>query len=218
MKNPDMSSASARDEVLQRIRKALSTKGTHHARTDGPPATTDGIPTPTTRTEILALFVERVEDYRADVTRCGAAELAGVLATALAGQESVAVPSGFELTGVSGRLVHEADLADVHALEGVAAVVSTSAVGIAETGTVVLDHSDGQGRRGLTLLPDLHVCVVQADHVVASVPDAMAALRPSIAARRPLTWISGPSATSDIELERVEGVHGPRTLHVILID
>ena len=86
-------------------------------------------------------------------------------------------------------------------------------VGIAETGTIVLDHGRGQGRRAITLVPDHHVCVVDADQVVADVPDAFDV----VGGAGVLTWISGPSATSDIELDRVEGVHGPRRLHVIVV-
>lgn len=101
-------------------------------------------------------------------------------------------------------------------LDAIESVVTTCAAAIAETGTIVLDHTAGQGRRALTLVPDLHVCLVRADQIHADVPAAVSALRASVEAGHPLTWISGPSATSDIELDRVEGVHGPRRLHVIV--
>ncbi len=152
-----------------------------------------------------------MEDYRATVTRCLPDRVADTLADALAGSGSTLVPDGFPwevplAVADSGQSPAELDL--------IPAVVTTATVGIAETGTIVLTHGPGEGRRALSLVPDLHVCLVRADQVVPDVPDAIDRLDP----RRPQTWISGPSATSDIELNRVEGVHGPRTLHVILVE
>jgi L-lactate dehydrogenase complex protein LldG len=169
--------------------------------------------------DILELFVERVSDYRATVHRTTAAALPATIATVLAtrGADRIVVPpglprdwlatSGVEATADDPPLSY----ADLDALDG---VVTRCAIAIAETGTIVLDAGPDQGRRAISLLPDLHVCVVMADQVVGSVPEALARLDPT----RPQTWISGPSATSDIELQRVEGVHGPRTLDVVLVE
>ncbi|MDR7252895.1 L-lactate dehydrogenase complex protein LldG [Nocardioides sp. BE266] len=192
---------SARDDILRRVRSALSDVS---PAVDVPPA-----PRAPDRGDLVALFVERVEDYRAEVTRCAAADLASVVADVLGPARAVVPPGlGLEVAGSvtdGGLTAAELDAID--------AVVTRAAVGIAETGTIVLDHRPDQGRRAISLVPDLHVCIVDAGQVVADVPDAIALLDP----RRPLTWISGPSATSDIELDRVEGVHGPRTLHVVLV-
>ncbi|MEO7068856.1 MAG: LUD domain-containing protein [Nostocoides sp.] len=208
MTTPTPTPASAREVVLARVRAALADVD------PGMPLA----PVPLVRgrnfadrSALLDLFVERVVDYRATVVRTGPEALAAVVADALHGIRSIVVPADLELdvqdaTSDGGQ--------SAHALDGFDAVVTRARVAIAETGTVVLDHGPGQGRRALSLVPDRHVCIVQADQVVADVPDAIARLDPFT----PQTWISGPSATSDIELSRVEGVHGPRTLIIILID
>jgi L-lactate dehydrogenase complex protein LldG len=159
---------------------------------------------------VVGLFAERVADYRAVVERCSAADLTDRVRAALPAGGPVVVPPGLGLE-IPGAVVDDG-LSSTE-LDDFAAVVTAARVGIAETGTIVLDHQPDQGRRALSLVPDHHVCVVRADQVVADVPDAVALLDPA----RPLTWISGPSATSDIELDRVEGVHGPRVLHVIIV-
>jgi hypothetical protein len=192
---------SARDEILGRVRSALS--GVSPV-VDLPPA-----PRAPDRGDLVALFVERVEDYRAVVTRCAADDLGSVVAEVLGSSSSV-VPPGLGLD-VAGSVVDDGLTAAE--LDRIDAVVTRARVGIAETGTIVLDHAPDQGRRAISLVPDLHVCIVDVTQVVADVPDAIALLDPA----RPTTWISGPSATSDIELDRVEGVHGPRTLHVVLV-
>lgn len=192
---------SARDDILGRVREALSGVS--------PVVEVPAAPRAPDRGDLVALFVERVEDYRAVVTRCSADEVDGVVAGVLGAARTVVPPGlGLELPdAVVDRTFSAAEL------DGFDAVVTRARVGIAETGTIVLDHQPDQGRRAITLVPDLHVCVVDTTQVVADVPDALALLDPA----RALTWISGPSATSDIELDRVEGVHGPRTLHVVLI-
>jgi L-lactate dehydrogenase complex protein LldG len=205
---------SARDDVLAAVRAALAPgpERTGERATSVAPgvAPMDTGAATLDRAPMLDLFAERVADYRATVTRCPPAALAATVGAALDGATSVVVPRGLGLE-VTGAVVDD-DLSHAD-LDAVDAVVTAAAVGIAEPGTVVLDHGPGQGRRVITLLPDLHVCVVREEQVVPDVPDAIGRLDPL----RPQTWISGPSATSDIELSRVEGVHGPRRLHVILV-
>ncbi|MFH8621132.1 lactate utilization protein C [Streptomyces vietnamensis] len=168
---------------------------------------------------LLDLLHENLADYRAHVHRTAPAGLAALVARLLAerGARSVVVPPGLPeewLAATGGTLRFDEPRLTPYELDGTDAVVTGCAVAIAETGTIVLDGGPGQGRRALTLVPDLHLCVVRApEQVVASVPLAL----PRLAPARPLTWISGPSATSDIELDRVEGVHGPRTLEVVLV-
>jgi L-lactate dehydrogenase complex protein LldG len=202
---------SARDDVLHRVRSALAKA----------PSEDRPIPRDYARTrevhELVDLFAERVEDYRAAVHRCGPGEVAGVVAGSVAAGARLVVPDGFPAEYLPPGITAVADPPDAplssSALDALDGVVTTAAVGIAVTGTIVLDHGPGQGRRALSLVPDLHVCVVRVEQIVDDVPAAVAALDP----RRVQTWISGPSATSDIELNRVEGVHGPRTLHVVVV-
>jgi L-lactate dehydrogenase complex protein LldG len=161
-------------------------------------------------------FAEAVGEYRAQVLRVDVASIADTIATLTGPGTVVAIPSGLPPECVVGtRTVpdtRESPL-PVSELDRIDAVVTGCALGIAATGTIVLDAGPTQGRRALTLIPDHHICVVFADQIVDTVPQAFAALDPG----RPLTFISGPSATSDIELNRVEGVHGPRTLDVLLV-
>jgi L-lactate dehydrogenase complex protein LldG len=162
-------------------------------------------------------LVDRLEDYKARVEVIPRAQLAAAIRARLEGKE-FAVPAGFPSEWLDPSLAahavtdsREAPLA-VGRLDALDAVVTSSAVSIAETGTIVLDGSPDQGRRAISLVPDHHVCVVPVETIVGIVPEGFARLDTT----RPLTLISGPSATSDIELERVEGVHGPRALDVII--
>jgi len=208
---------SARDEILARIRTALgpapaagpvprrySVRGAHEP---GDPA-------------LLDLLADRLQDYRATVRRCSPSALGATVPAALAahGARRVVVPAGVDagwLTFWDGEELRDGPdgTLPVATLDAVDGVVTGCAVAIAETGTLALDGSPACGRRAVTLVPDLHVVVVRADQVVASVPEGLARLDP----QRPITLVSGPSATSDIELDRVEGVHGPRRLEVVLV-
>lgn len=169
--------------------------------------------------QTVELLAENLADYRAIVHRCAEAELPGVIAGLLAerGSRTVVVPPGLEpswLAAAGAEQVADRGESTPAELDRVDSVVTACAVAVAETGTIVLDGGPDQGRRRITLVPDHHICVVRVpDQVVSSVPQALQRLHPA----RPLTWISGPSATSDIELDRVEGVHGPRTLEVVLV-
>jgi L-lactate dehydrogenase complex protein LldG len=194
---------SSRADILAAVRAAVATA-------PEPPTAVVPRRTPEGGADPVALFCERVADYRAVVERCAQADLAARVAAALPEGARVVVPEGLDLD-VPGAAV-DTRLSSAE-LDAVDAVVTRARLGIAETGTIVLDHAPGQGRRALSLVPDRHVCIVEATQVVADVPDAFDVLDAS----RPLTWVSGPSATSDIELDRVEGVHGPRNLHVIVV-
>ncbi|MEE1755294.1 LutC/YkgG family protein [Streptomyces sp. SP18CS02] len=206
----------SRERVLGRIRRALA-----DAPLPPEPAR-DYLTahTPDDPAALLDLLHENLADYRAIVHRATENELPTLVAELLDrhGARTVAVPPGLPaawLSATTAERRHDSDaVLTPHELDATDAVVTSCALAIAETGTIVLNGGPGQGRRALTLVPDLHICVVRApDQVVASLPQALPRLDPT----RPQTWISGPSATSDIELDRVEGVHGPRRLGVVLV-
>lgn len=210
----------SRDLVLRRIRTALAdvpaseTPADHRVTRDYRPAHTTESPE-----AMLDLLAENLADYRAVVHRTTAEGLPALLAGLLAarGSRTLAVPAGLPPEWLAGlrdvELLPDEPGLTASRLDTVDSTLTGCALAVAETGTVVLDAGPAQGRRVLTLVPDHHICVIHADQVVASVPRALPRLDP----RRPQTWISGPSATSDIELDRVEGVHGPRTLETVLV-
>jgi L-lactate dehydrogenase complex protein LldG len=215
----------AREEILQRVRAALADVPDTERPEDVPVergyrTTGEGEPE-----ERVARFAERVADYKAAVHRVASTELPEAVARACQTRQVRRLvvpedlpeawrPPGTELL-IDGQLSNEV-------LDAADGVLTGCVLGIAETGTIVLDGGPRQGRRAITLLPDYHLCVVEEGQIVGSVPEAVAALDAPAAGggtgeRRPITFVSGPSATSDIELNRVEGVHGPRTLEVLIV-
>ena len=207
----------ARDAILGRIRSALA-GGQAPSSAASPPAfrragTAD-------REALIEGFTERARGYKVRVERAAPDAVPATVARLLGerGHVRLVVP-----TDLPAGLLPEGfdfipdETLDRAAIAGADGVLTTCACAIAQTGTVVLDHGAGQGRRALTLLPDYHLCIVDVERIVDLVPEAVARMEPAVKAGRPLTFISGPSATSDIELSRVEGVHGPRTLDVIVV-
>ncbi|MEU0206013.1 LutC/YkgG family protein [Streptomyces canus] len=207
---------SSRERILGRVRRALADAPSEDTPIERAYLREHGDRSIEATVELLA---ENLADYRAIVHRCTAADLPATLAGMLAarGAKTVLVPPGLErswLAEADAEQVPDRVESTPHELDRIDSVVTACAVAVAETGTIVLDGGPDQGRRRITLVPDHHICVVRVpDQVVSSVPQALERLDPG----RPLTWISGPSATSDIELDRVEGVHGPRTLEVVLV-
>ena len=207
----------ARAEVLARIRAALGGPTADRAEAG------DQVPRRYRSSAgldsgaLIGLLTERLRDYGTVVRRCPPSGVPAAVGEALAGRGArrVVVPAGFELPGLDapGVTLLADDGLSPRALDAADGVITTAALAIAETGTIILDGGPGQGRRALSLVPDYHLCLLQAGQIVGIVPEALDRLPPG----RPYTWISGPSATSDIELDRVQGVHGPRTLEVILI-
>lgn len=212
---------SSKEIILGRIRKSLS---------DGfkkdMPDWKFGQPNPRckTREEVIDLFVERVEDYKATVVRVAKADVPKAIVEGLKQLQAktVVLPKGLDKTwrdaiaAAGVEIKADEPPLDRKELNVINAVVTASAGGFAETGTIVLNHDADQGRRALSLVPDIHICVIREDQVATDVTDGLAVVAKALREASPVTWISGPSATSDIELNRVEGVHGPRTLYVIV--
>lgn len=209
---------SARDVILGRIRAA----------TGGPSAVPAATPAPGSRSfepstrenDTIDLLVEMLSEYRATVSRTTESRLQGDIRQAWAkrGARRLLVAPGFPGQWLPPALELTGDDGSTNSLVSAEGVITTCALAIAQTGTIVLDGGTGQGRRALTLIPDYHLCIVEAERVVASVTEAVERLAPAVTAGLPLTLISGPSATSDIELIRVEGVHGPRNLEVLIVE
>lgn len=214
--------STSREEILKRIKDALH---------DVPPKEVpESWPVPreyrrsgtTSRRELSERLIDRLRDYKAQVQEVNAPELPAAIAAACArrGVRRLIVPvdlppewqpPGLDILKDESLTKEQLDSSD--------GVLTGCALAIAQTGTIALDDGPTQGRRAITLVPDYHLCVVRTDQIVDLVPEAIARLdAPAGKARRPITFISGPSATSDIELSRVEGVHGPRTLEVLIVD
>jgi len=209
--------SAARQEILERIRQSAggaADRATEYAAIPREYRREGGM-SPEAR---LELFAARLHDYGASVYRCTAAQIAAAVAQALTTRSRTAMviplgvpagwlPEGFEFVKDDGL--------SYAALDQSNGVITGCEAAVAFTGTIILRHGPGQARRAVTLVPDYHLCVVMAQHVVETLPEAIRRMEDFRAT--PLTTISGPSATSDIEMTRVKGVHGPRTLDVVLV-
>jgi L-lactate dehydrogenase complex protein LldG len=208
---------SSREKVLERVRRATANGA------QDPNASYAALERNYIRTgklgveERLALMIERLREYDAEVVECSPGDLAETIAGQLAasGRRTVVAPPGLPLDwlvpGFEWKIDHGLSIAEIAAADG---VVTASFGGIADSGTIVLHHSESEGRRVISLLPDWHLCVLRSRDVVETLPEyfARCASPPPLA-----TYISGPSATADIEMTRIKGVHGPRFLHVIVV-
>src|SRR5665213_3103006 len=196
--------SSAKREILQRVRQAIgeAQAPVPHRRTYRQTATVD-----------LDGFVEKLRDYNAGVYRCAAADVRATVAQAMSarGKSTLLIPPGL---AADAQLVRDEGLS-YEELDRAEGVLTACTVAISMTGTIMLCHTPTEGRRALTLIPDYHLCLVRAEQVVETVPEGIRRLRDF--RTRPITTISGPSATADIDMIRVKGVHGPRVLDVILI-
>lgn len=215
--------ATGKETILWRIRHATRDVPENERPEDVPIERSYRTAGDAGRAEIVEQFAERAAEYKAAVRRVSEAELPGAITEALKrrGVEKLVVPPNLPEEWIPDGVETLRDAArprltneELDASDG---VLTGCALAIAQTGTIVLDAGPAQGRRALTLLPDYHLCVVREDQIVGLVPEAFAGLEDTVRGeRRAITFISGPSATSDIELNRVEGVHGPRTLEVLI--
>lgn len=215
-----MSTASSRQAILERIRAATRGVASDPAQVS---AAYEALPRPyiragaLSREECRRLFVERLREYDAEVVECSAAEVPATIAAQLkaSGRSSFVVPAeipaSWRVPGFEFKIDDGLSAGEIDRTEG---VVTAAFCGVADSGTIALHHSASEGRRVLTLLPDWHLCVLRAEQVVETLPEyfARCAETPAL-----VTWISGPSATADIEMTRIKGVHGPRFMHVVLV-
>jgi L-lactate dehydrogenase complex protein LldG len=212
--------SAAREAILARVREALRDVPAGELPDDVTVARDYRRAADDTREEIVDRFAERMADYKATVARVETSELGAALRRACEerGAQRLVVPGDLpaEWRPAAVELVVD-EAFEPSELDGFDGVLTGCALGIAETATLVLDGGPRQGRRAITLVPDLHLCVIAEEQIVALVPEAIERLGEAVRAGRPLTFVSGPSATSDIELNRVEGVHGPRTLAVFIV-
>lgn len=213
----------AQDDILRRIKVALHDVPARERPDDVPVAREYRQAGTATQSELIERFTDRLVDYKAKVALVAEAQLGSAITAACAarGVRRLIAPADLPESWVPAEVELLPDTGGALSNEQLDAsdgVLTGCALGIAQTGTIVLDGGPAQGRRVLTLLPDYHLCVIRADQIVELVPEAIARLGPAVREqRRPITLISGPSATSDIELSRVEGVHGPRTLEVLIV-
>jgi L-lactate dehydrogenase complex protein LldG len=210
-----------REAILQRIRSALHDVPPAEQPEDVAVARTYLHSGTETREEVVERFVERVAEYKVTVQQIEEASLPQAIATSCTARsvQRLVIPADLPEYWLPPNVepLRDSNTLTYEQLDTSHGVLTGCALGIAQTGTIVLDDGPHQGRRAITLLPDYHLCVVYEDQIVDLVPEAITGLHDAVLQRRPITFISGPSATSDIELNRVEGVHGPRTLDVLVV-
>ncbi|SMO54182.1 LutC/YkgG family protein [Gracilimonas mengyeensis] len=214
----------AKDEILHRIQSALKEVPADEKREDVAVNREYIQKGNLSGEELVTLFVERSGEYQATVKRIKKEELKDEISKACDRHKAIkmVIPAGFKTDWLPDLLEPQFDDSGAplshDELDQLDGVISTCALAVAQTGTIILDAGAGQGRRVLSLLPDYHLCIVREDQIVETVPEGFAGVSDQVKKEgRPITFISGPSATSDIELNRVEGVHGPRKLDILVV-